>query len=186
MAKKRTAKAGRKAARRTGSRKAPRKLARGGGRRAKSAPSGPVPVKTGRGAGAAEIGREVVEGFNAGRPDHDLWNRWWSPRAVSVEGGRTSMAWNGRKGMDLKMAWWTENFTVHSGRAEGPFVGATGFSVKYRIDFEEKATGKREVMDEIGVYTVQDGKIVREEFYAGSRSESAAAAGEEIVATAEV
>ena len=185
MAKKRTARAGRKAARRTAS-KSSRKATRRAGRAAKAAPTSPVPVKTGRGPGAAEIGREVVEGFNAGRPDHELWDRWWSPRAVSVEGGRTSMAWTGRKGMDSKMAWWTQNFTVHSGRAEGPFVGATGFSVKYRIDFEEKASGKREVMDEIGVYTVENGKIVREEFYAGNRADSATSAGEEIIATAEV
>jgi hypothetical protein len=32
------------------------------------------------------------------------------------------------------------------------------------MDVETKSTGAREWMEEIGVYTVKDGKIVREEF----------------------
>ena len=53
---------------------------------------------------------------------------------------------------------------MHGASAEGPFVGATGFAVKFTIDLETKSTGKRETMTEVGVYTVKNGKIVQEEF----------------------
>jgi hypothetical protein len=48
---------------------------------------------------------------------------------------------------------------------EGPWVGATGFALKYRIDVSQKSTGQRSHMEEIAVYTVRNGKIVREEFH---------------------
>jgi hypothetical protein len=35
------------------------------------------------------------------------------------------------------------------------------------MDVETKSTGKRETMNEVGVYTVQNGKIIREEFMYG-------------------
>ena len=48
--------------------------------------------------------------------------------------------------------------------AEGPFIGATGFSVIIKSDFAINATGDRHIFREVGIYTVLDGKIVREEF----------------------
>ena len=48
--------------------------------------------------------------------------------------------------------------------AEGPFIGANGFSVIIKSDFTINATGERHIFREVGVYTVEDGKIVREEF----------------------
>jgi hypothetical protein len=50
----------------------------------------------------------------------------------------------------------------------GPWVGATGFAVRYAIDVTQKSTGQRHQMEEIAVYTVKDGKIVREEFHFGT------------------
>ena len=51
--------------------------------------------------------------------------------------------------------------------AEGPFVGAQGFAIKFKMDVEELNTGTRRVSEEVGVYTVNNGKIVREEFMYG-------------------
>jgi hypothetical protein len=48
---------------------------------------------------------------------------------------------------------------------EGPWVGATGFAVKYKIDVSQQSTGQRSQMEERAVHTVQNGKIVREEFH---------------------
>ncbi len=53
---------------------------------------------------------------------------------------------------------------IHGASTEGPFVVSTGFAVRFRMDVETKSTGQRRVMDEVGVYTVEDGKIVCEEF----------------------
>ena len=54
------------------------------------------------------------------------------------------------------------------GVAEGPFVGATGFAVKFRMDIKDNSTGRRTLMEEIGVYTVLKGKIIQEEFMYGA------------------
>jgi hypothetical protein len=124
----------------------------------------PFPITTGKGAGAAEIGRSLVELYNQGKWDEPC-KLWWSPQIVSVEGA--GMAWTGRNAVDAKNADWYKTNTVIGGSAEGPFVGASGFAVKFRVETEEKATGKRTRLEEVGVYTVQDGKIVREEFMYG-------------------
>ena len=55
--------------------------------------------------------------------------------------------------------------TVNSLKFEGPFVGAYGFSMIITNDFIMRDTGEHLVYPEIGVYYVEDGKIVREEFF---------------------
>lgn len=170
------AKKGKKKAAKAAGKKAGRKAAKKTAKKTAKKGGGPTPVKTGKGAGPEEIGRAVVESFNAGRPDKELWDRWWSPKAVSVEGHGTALAWNGKKAIADKSAWWASAHTVHGASADGPYLGATGFAVKFRIDVEEKASGKREVVEEVGVYTIQNGKVVREEFMYGSRQPVAGAA----------
>jgi hypothetical protein len=127
--------------------------------------SGPFTVSTGRGPSAAEIGKSLVELYNAGKWDEPC-RLWWSPDIVSVEG--MGMAWAGRRAVDAKNEGWNKEHTPLGGSAEGPFVGASGFSVKFRMEIKENATGNITRMEEIGVYTVQDGKIVREEFMYGA------------------
>lgn len=124
-------------------------------------PFAPVAVKTGPGMSPMEIGSKLVADFNAGKMH---LNEMWSPAIVSIEGVGVSQAWNGRKAVDAKNAWWASEHTVHGASAEGPYVGATGFAVKFVIDVETRSTGTREMMTEIGVYTVKNGKIVQEEF----------------------
>ncbi len=124
-------------------------------------PLAPVPVKTGSGPTPMELGAKLVADFNNGKMG---LTDAWSKDIVSIEGLGTSMAWHGRKGVDAKNAWWMSDHVVHGARAEGPYVGATGFGVKFEMDVETKSTGQREKMVEIGVYTVKNGKIVQEEF----------------------
>lgn len=49
-------------------------------------------------------------------------------------------------------------------RSEGPWVGASGFAVRMAVDVEQRSTGQRSHREEIAVYTVQGGKILREDF----------------------
>ena len=128
---------------------------------AKRDPLAPVAVSTGPGMSVMEIGSKLVADFNAGKMH---LNDMWSPAIVSIEGVGVSQAWNGRKAVDAKNAWWAGEHIVHGASAEGPYVGATGFGVKFVIDVETKSSAKRELMTEIGVYTVKNGKIVQEEF----------------------
>ncbi len=63
-----------------------------------------------------------------------------------------------------KTQWWVENHEVHSAKVSGPFVARDKFVVRFDIDVTNKPSGKRMQGSEVGIYTVKDGKIVREEF----------------------
>lgn len=54
--------------------------------------------------------------------------------------------------------------TVHSGYCSKPVVGGRYFSVAMGLDATMKGAGRSQ-MDEIAVYEVKDGKIVREQFF---------------------
>jgi limonene-1,2-epoxide hydrolase len=85
-----------------------------------------------------------------------------SVEARSMDGG--SPETRGTKGVRGKVDWWTNTMEVHSFKASGPFVAHDRFVVQYDIDVTDKDSKKRFQISEVGVYTVKDGKIVREEF----------------------
>ena len=169
--KKAAKKTGRKMAKTAGGKKTAKKTARKAGRRGGGASVGPYDVKTGRGSTPAEIGKDLVASFNTQTPDEQIWKKWFSPQIVSIEG--SGQGWRGMKGLKAKAAGFHERFTVHGARAEGPYVGGTGFAVKFTMDMEDKQTGQRHSGSEVGVYTVKNGKIVQEEFMYGGESSSA-------------
>jgi ketosteroid isomerase-like protein len=70
----------------------------------------------------------------------------------------------GIEGVHKKVEWWTNNMEVHSFKVSGPFVAHDRFVVQYDVDVTDKESKKRFQMSEVGVYSVKDGKIVREEF----------------------
>lgn len=118
----------------------------------------------------SEIAAALVDGCRKNLTLDNL-KKLYAPDAVSVEATDSG---NGReaKGLDAirgKHEWWEDSFTVHSAEVEGPFLhGDDSFAVIFRIDSTMKATGERSQMAEVGIYTVKDGKITREEFYYGS------------------
>ncbi len=63
-----------------------------------------------------------------------------------------------------KTEWWEKQMEVHSAKVTGPFVARDTFVVQFDVDVTEKASKKRMQMSEVGVYTVKDGKVAREEF----------------------
>jgi hypothetical protein len=63
-----------------------------------------------------------------------------------------------------KTDWWEKNMEVHSAKVGGPFVARDTFVVQFDIDVTDKASNKRMQMSEVGIYTVKDGKVAREEF----------------------
>ena len=46
-----------------------------------------------------------------------------------------------------------------------PFVGQDEFAVRYDFDVTNRPSGQRFQMTEMALYTVRDGKIVRERFF---------------------
>ena len=63
-----------------------------------------------------------------------------------------------------KTDWWEKNMEVHSAKVGGPFVARDTFVVWFDVDVTDKASKKRMQMSEVGIYTVKDGKVSREEF----------------------
>ncbi len=97
-------------------------------------------------------------------------NDLYAANAVSVEAasmpGADSAEASGLDAIRAKHAWWNNAMDVHSSNAEGPFYhGADRFGAIFEIDVTNKETNERTQMKELGVYTVLDGKIVREEFF---------------------
>jgi hypothetical protein len=63
-----------------------------------------------------------------------------------------------------KTEWWEKSMEVHSAKVTGPFVARDTFVVQFDVDVTDKASKKRMQMSEVGIYTVKDGKVAREEF----------------------
>lgn len=129
-------------------------------------PPGTSVVNTGSGSSAMELGNEFVRLFNAGHAEK-IEREMYASSIVSVEGHGVGMAWHGKQAVEAKAKEWMNDNIIHGARAEGPYVGSSGFAVKIEMDVETKSKNSRSVHREIAVYTVQDGKIVREEFMYG-------------------
>jgi hypothetical protein len=71
----------------------------------------------------------------------------------------------GLEAVKAKGAWWVENHTVHSIEVSDPAMSGDEFIVKFVMDVTSKQSEERMTMEEFGVYWVQDGKIVREQFF---------------------
>ena len=115
----------------------------------------------------ATIADELVSLCRVGR-NLDAINAFYSPDIVSVESMGNETMPREMKGIDAikgKNQWWSENNEVHSAGVDGPFVGDDKFAVYYNYDVTFKPTGKRNNMEEMALYTVKDGKIVREQFF---------------------
>ena len=115
----------------------------------------------------AAVAEELVSFCKAGN-FMDAINTLYSPDIVSVESMGNETMPREMKGIDAirgKNQWWAENHKVNSSVVEGPFVGEDKFSVYYNLDVTFKPTGKRNSMEEMALYEVKDGKIVREQFF---------------------
>jgi ketosteroid isomerase-like protein len=101
-------------------------------------------------------------------PREDAINELYSEDIVSVEAvGNEEMPAEitGINAVRKKNEWWGENNEMHSAEVAGPFIGEDQFAVHYVYDTTFKPTGKRNHITEMALYTVQDGKIVREQFF---------------------
>jgi ketosteroid isomerase-like protein len=116
-----------------------------------------------------ELATHLVELCRAGQ-NIEAINTFYADDVVSVEAGgppgqdRTS---RGKAAVIAKNHWWVANHEMHSTATEGPFPHDDRFAVRFTYDVTNKPSGKRFTMNEVALYTVEDGKIVREEFFYG-------------------
>ena len=98
-------------------------------------------------------------------------NALYAADAVSIEAGDMGMGResNGVEAIIAKHNAWNSMVEMHSSKIIGPFFhGDNQFGLIFELDSTNRQTGERSDMREIGIYTVADGKIVREEFYYSS------------------
>ena len=89
-----------------------------------------------------------------------------SIEAAKMEQGGMGPVFEGRDAIKAKHEWWDGNTQVHSLSVDGPYMhGIDRFGVIFEIDVTMTESGQRWQMKELGIYTVADGKIVREGFY---------------------
>jgi ketosteroid isomerase-like protein len=113
----------------------------------------------------AELAKDFTDLLRQGN-DEAAASKFNADSIVSYEAMEGPMAvCEGKEALKQKGDWWRANHEVHGASVEGPFVNGDQFAVRFKYDITPKETGKRITMDEIGVYTVKDGKIVAERFY---------------------
>ena len=99
----------------------------------------------------------------------EFMRAFYAPEMVSVEGDGREFV--GKEPVIKKSEVFQGNNTIHSQDLRGPyFLGDANsnsgrFAVWTSIEFSPKAGGKREKHDEVGVYTVKDDIVTREEFF---------------------
>jgi ketosteroid isomerase-like protein len=114
-----------------------------------------------------EIGKTLVELCQQGK-NFEAIDTLYADDVVSVEAGAPpgmSAETVGKAGVLAKGQWWIDNHEVHSGETTGPWPHGDQFIVGHRYDVTFKQSGQRFVMEEMALYTVADGKIVREAFF---------------------
>ena len=113
-----------------------------------------------------EIADKLVELCKQGR-NHEA-KAFYADDAVSVEAfappgmQRESV---GLAAIEAKGKWWRDNHEIHSFVVAGPWPHDPCFIVGFQYDVTHKPSGKRMKMEEMGLYTIANGKIVREEFF---------------------
>jgi ketosteroid isomerase-like protein len=114
-----------------------------------------------------EIANKMVALCREGK-NHEALETLFADDMVSVEAVAMPGAQQEAKGLaavKAKGQWWVDNHEVHSAQVTGPWPHGDRFVVGFQYDVTNKPSGKRMKLDEVGLYTVRDGKIAREEFF---------------------
>lgn len=111
------------------------------------------------------VAHQFVELCRAGK-NFDVMRTMYAPDIVSVEGDGKET--KGQQPVIKKSEDWVSNKTFHGETVAGPFFNGANpnqFVVYFTLDITPKDTGKRIMLEEVGVYTVKEDKITREQFF---------------------
>jgi hypothetical protein len=116
---------------------------------------------------ALEVGNRYVALCRDGKYDECI-DRLFADDALSVEAfappgsDRTSQ---GLGAIHAKGRAWADSHIVHNVEVNGPYPHGDRFAVRFFFDVTDKPSQKRMRMDEIALFTVENDKITREEFF---------------------
>lgn len=109
------------------------------------------------------LAKQFVDLCNQGK-NFDVMNTMYADNIVSVEASGNETA--GKTAVIEKSKRWASTLTIQGEKVLGPyFHGPNQFAVHITFEVTPKATGQRVTQQEVGVYTVKDGKITREQFF---------------------
>ncbi|MCB1606710.1 MAG: nuclear transport factor 2 family protein [Xanthomonadales bacterium] len=112
-----------------------------------------------------ELAQAFTDMLKAGQHEQAAAN-FNHPDILSVEAMEGPMAEvRGTEAVKAKSDWWYGAHEVHTTETHGPYVNGDQFALSFHIDVTVKESGQRMAMDEVGLYTVRDGKIVEERFF---------------------
>lgn len=115
----------------------------------------------------SEIGDKYVSFCKQGQFEACL-RELYSKDAVSVEAwtppgiDRTA---TGLAAIVAKSEAWARDNEIHAIEVGGPYPLDQRFAVHFRFDVTNTPNNRRISMEEVALFTVEDGKIVREEFF---------------------
>ena len=116
---------------------------------------------------ALEIGKELVSLGRQGK-NREAIDKLYSPDIVSVEAmempniGQTQQGLEAVKG---KNTWWEQGHGILGRKVDGPYPNGNQFIVHFQYDVTPKHTGTRTTVEEMGLYTVENGRNAKEEFF---------------------
>ncbi len=117
---------------------------------------------------ATQVGKELIQLCQTGKGMEAI-EKLYDDSIVSIEAradGALPRKMQGKGEIIGKNKWWYENMEVHSMEAKGPFPhGEDRFAAVFNIDVTNKQDQQRIQMEEVGLYEVKNGKIVKEEFF---------------------
>src|ERR1700722_12233810 len=113
-----------------------------------------------------DIARDLVALCKQGK-FAEAGEKYWADDVVSVEAMGDNAEIKGKAAAHGKGEWWANAHDVHSVEVEGPYVHGNQFVVRFKLDMTVKESGKRQVMDEVGLYKIENGKIAEERFFYG-------------------
>lgn len=111
-----------------------------------------------------EVAQDLVALCEAGQFG-EAGEKYWADDVVSVEAMGDNAELHGKDAVRGKGEWWAGAHEVHGVEVEGPYINGDEFAVRFKMDVTVKETGQRHTMDEVALYTVEDGKITEERFY---------------------
>ncbi|MGH9556462.1 MAG: nuclear transport factor 2 family protein [Terriglobales bacterium] len=116
---------------------------------------------------ALEVGRQLVALSREGRST-EIFDRLYAEDVTTSNAADWPTFPRETRGIQTVREmnrWWSENFEVHSMEVEGPLPNGGQFIVLWRLEAIHKVTGKKMSIVSAGLYTVAQGKVVREQFF---------------------
>jgi hypothetical protein len=117
---------------------------------------------------AQEVGQKLVAFCKAGQNIESVTTLYAdhveSIEAVAMPG--SSRVTRGKEAVLNKNVQWLAAHELHSTVTEGPYPhGDDRFAVRFLYDVTNKPSGRRMKLDEVALYTLENDKVVREEFF---------------------